>query len=729
MKNLQRYWLGAAVVCFAGLCGKAQAQNPGGHPTFRGAAPHFTTAQAQRGRSAYASSCAMCHGAGLAGTPAGPALNDNAFREQYRDITPGSLYAYLAGAMPSNAPGSLAASTYADLAAYLFQANGFSADEVAFVPPAASQAPFFGPVRHDAVSERVEAQHQAELSHLSPVDDATLRAPPDGDWLIWRRTYSGTGYSPLTQINRTTVKSLQVDWSWSLPVSSNEITPLEYRGVLFIKAANTVQALDVRTGELLWQYVRPYPESLHEGRTEIVKAIAIYQNMLYVPFLDGHMLALDIHSGRVLWDHVLIGAPEAATRLPGPMDSTDPQHFLMVADGGPIVADGEVIVGLAGCSNNYKGGCFIVGLNAQSGHEDWRFDTIARPGQPGGDSWNGAPVDQRYGASVWIPGSYDPRTDLVYFGTGQTYHLSTLLAPGSSGAYGGASTAALYTDSTVALNPRTGKLAWYYQHFPGDVWDLDWAFEQTLLSLPEHGRNEPLVVTAGKIGIFDALDASTGRYVFSRDLGVQNIVTGIEPGTGSKHIDASLVPQPEGPRPRNCGFARDEPSTAYDPQTHLMYVPMVDDSCPDPRDTGAAAVAGSRLTGTGHPFDGQYGRLEAFDLATGKLAWIRRQRASEISSALVTAGGVVFDGTLDREFRASDARTGQALWRIKLDSAPKSSPITFRVDGIQYVAVVSGPFENAPMLGDTSPEVSVPTAASTLWVFALPHQGREPADR
>lgn len=721
MKDHVQYVLGAGLACLALLPWQADAQGAAAAgPTFRGPPPHFTAAQAARGRSAYAASCAMCHGAQLSGTPAGPALNDTAFREQYRDITAGSLYAYIAGAMPSNAPGSLAADTYTDLAAFLFQANGFMAGDVAFVPPSASQAPFFGPIKHDAVYQRVQAEHQAQLSQLRPVDDQTLRTPPASDWLIWRRTYSASGYSPLAQINRANVKALQVAWSWSLPVSSNEITPLEHDGVLFIKAANSVQALDAVSGELLWQYVRPYPEWLHEGRTEIVKAIAIYQNMLYVPFLDGHLLALNIHNGQVLWDHVLIGASEAAARLPGPMDSADPQHFLMVADGGPIVADGEVIVGLAGCSNNYRGGCFIVGLNARTGHEDWRFNTIARPGQPGGDSWNGAPVEQRYGASVWMPGSYDPRADLVYFGIGQTYHLSTLLTPGPAGAYGGPSTAALYTDSTVALDPRTGKLAWYYQHFPGDVWDLDWAFEQTLLTLPQRGRLEPLVVTAGKIGIFDALDATTGHYVFSRDLGVQNIVTGIAAGTGAKHIDESLIPQPEGPRPHNCGFARDEPSTAYDPRTHLMYVPLVDDSCPDPRDTGEDAVPGSRLTGPGHPFDGQYGRLEAFDLATGKLAWMRRQRASEISSVLVTAGGVVFDGTLDRVFRASDARTGQPLWHVKLDSAPKSSPITFSVHGTQYVAVVSGPFENAPMLGDTSPEVSVPTPASTLWVFTLP---------
>jgi alcohol dehydrogenase (cytochrome c) len=467
---------------------------------------------------------------------------------------------------------------------------------------------------------------------------------------------------------------------------------------------------------------------MQDGRTEMVRAIALYQNMLYMPFLDGHLVALDIHSGKMLWDHVLVGPQEAANRLPGARDNaSSAQLYLMDADDGPIVVDGEVIVGLAGCINSYKGGCFIVGLNAESGHQDWRFDTIARPGQPGGDSWNGAPVDQRFGASVWIAGTYDPQTDLVYFGTGQTYVTSTLLRPGPYGPYGGPSTAALYTDSTVALNPRTGKLVWYYQHFPGDVWDLDWAFEQTIVTLPEHGRNEPLVVTAGKIGIFDALDAATGHYVFSRDLGAQNIVTAINPVTGAKSIDMSMVPSlgpaPSRPRRRNCGAARDEPSTAYDPVTHLMYVPFIDDSCADPRQLDQT-VAGSLVVRPGHPFDGEYGRLEAFNLQTGKFAWMKRQRAPEVSGALVTAGGVVFDGTLDRMFRASDAATGRTLWQSRLDNVPKSAPITFSVSGRQYVAVVAGGQFETPPGNRNTPEIAAPASANTLWVFSLPAPNR-----
>jgi len=346
-----------------------------------------------------------------------------------------------------------------------------------------------------------------------------------------------------------------------------------------------------------------------------------------------------------------------------------------------------------------------VGLNAQTGHEDWRFNTIARPGQPGGDSWNGAPVEHRFGGSVWLSGSFDPQLHLVYFGIGQTYKTSTLLPRRA-----GANNDALYTDSTVALDAKTGKLVWYYQHFPSDVWDLDWAFEQTLVDLPWQGQMRKMVVTAGKIGIFDALDRATGRYLFSRDLGLQNIVTSIDPLTGRKHIDADFLPRGAPSRGQFgsgvCPYARDEPSTALDPTKGILYVPILDDSCPDPK----------------HDFDGRYGRLEALDLATGRVLWMQRHRAPEISSVLVTGGGLVFDGGMDRRFRASDATTGQLLWEVRLDNAPKAAPVTFDAGGQQYIAIeTGGAFENMPR-ASTTPESMPPTAGSTLWVFGLPQR-------
>ena len=254
------------------------------------------------------------------------------------------------------------------------------------------------PPNHDAVFEATTAQRTALLNNIPPVTDAMLQHPPDGDWLTWRRAYNSLGYSPLRQIDSTNVHTLRGAWSWALPVSRDEIAPLVHDGIIFIKSANTIQALDGRTGDPLWQYVRPLPASLHDGSSAIVRNLAIYQDMLFAPTTDGHIVALNVKTGGVVWDQQVLGPKEIA-------------HHLEL-DGGPIVAKGKVMTGASGC-NTYPGGCFIVGLDAHTGNEVWRFHTIARPGQPGGDSWNGAPVDQRFGASVWTSGSYDPDLNLV----------------------------------------------------------------------------------------------------------------------------------------------------------------------------------------------------------------------------------------------------------------------------------------------------------------------------
>ncbi len=417
----------------------------------------------------------------------------------------------------------------------------------------------------DAVYQSIMAARQQQLSKLTPVTDAMLRHPSGVDWLSWRRTEEGLGFSPLHQIDRQNAGSLRVAWSWSLAVSLDEITPLVHDGVLFIQSANKVQAFDAASGDLLWAYTRNLTESLYNGKYSSVKNPAIYQDKLFCPMPDGHLVALDVHSGKVLWDHAVLS----------PEETKGGAHI----SGGPLVAHGKVITGVTFCIAS-KGGCFIVALDAQTGEESWRFNTIARPGQPGGDSWNVVrPSSQRYGAAVWTSGSYDPDLNLVYFGTGQTYDTSTLLDPHPGK---GESSDALYTDSTVAINPDTGKLVWYYQHMQRDVWDLDWAFEQSLIDLPIYGTTKKLLVTGGKIAIFDAVDRADGQYVFSKDLGVQNIVTAIDPKTGHKTISPAFAPEANQTKLLcpSAGGGRNWPATAYDPATKILYVPLVE-SCAD----------------------------------------------------------------------------------------------------------------------------------------------------
>jgi alcohol dehydrogenase (cytochrome c) len=563
----------------------------------------------------------------------------------------------------------------------------------------------------DAVFDQIMAGRSAKLAKLSPVTDALLDQAPDGDWLTWRRTWASTGFSPLRQIDKANVKRLTPAWTLVLPASSNEITPVVHDGVIFIDSGNTIKAIDAVSGDTLWQYVRQLPAALNNGRTAIVKNIAIYQDKIYAPTPDGHVVALDAKTGKLVWDTGVLGPKEAALRL----------------DGGPIVAHGKVIMGASGC-NTYAGGCFIFGLDAQTGAEAWRFHTLAQPGQPGGDSWNGAPPEERFGGSVWTSGSYDPQLNLVYFGIGQTYDTATLLMPH---ALKGVSNDGLYTDSTVALDPDSGKLAWHFQHVNRDIWDLDWAFEQSLVTVPVNGKPERLVVTGGKIALFDAVDRATGRYAFSRDLGIQTLVTAVDPKTGAKTINPDLKPVPGKPELLcpHSGGGRNWPATSIDPATHILYVQLFE-TCQTftwtPQDPAKTAAGGNDMQWVLHPrpdSDGKFGRLEAINLETGKVVWTQRQRAAFASSTLATAGGLVFVGSRDRYFRAYDSATGAVLWQTRLGASPSATPVTFTAGGKQYVAVVAG--NGGPVAWPfLTPEIENPPGNPTLWVFQLPDSDR-----
>jgi alcohol dehydrogenase (cytochrome c) len=674
-----------------------------------GKTPSFSAGQVERGKAGYvARGCgAMCHGDTLNGG-GGPALRGEAFGNKWRDFSPDALFTYIQERMPPGAGGTLSDETATDIAALIFATNGFAPGKRAFRPSKETfelARPALPTIKQDAHSSAALARRAALLESIRPVTDDMLRQPAESDWLTWRGSYAGLGYSSLRGINRDNAHRLTLSWARSVPSSANEFEPLVHDGVLFIKSGNRVQALDGTNGELLWEYARAYPAWMGEGQVEIVKNIAIYRDLLYVPFLDGHLLALNAKTGKVVWDHQLVGAAEDARRVPGGIASSDPQHSRMVADGGPLVANGTVVIGIAGCANAYKGGCFIVGVNADSGEEKWRFHTIARPGEPGGDSWNGAAWDKRFGASVWYSGTYDPQLNLVYFGISNTYNIDTLIKPQ---ARKGESKDALYTNSTVALDPATGKLAWHYQHFSGDVWDLDWAYERMLLTLPVGGATTNVAATVGKIGIVDVLDRKSGQYKFSVDLGLQNIVTGIDPATGKKEIDPRFLPAQDLTfKSSPCPFARNVPSTAYDPTSYILYVPIIDASC-----------------ATNRAFDGHYGQVMALDLAKQKVLWTQSHRTPEASSLLVTAGGLVFESTADRIFRASDAGTGKVLWQTRLDNMAKSNPISYSINGKQYVAIMAGGMLAQNLFNRLPEGDDITTNAQTLWVMSLPDEDR-----
>jgi alcohol dehydrogenase (cytochrome c) len=695
-------WIGA----FELLRLDAQSQPP---------ALSFTTAQADRGRVTYAERCASCHGQNMDDGAFAPPLVGVDFRQKWGWRSTDALFTLASTTMPPDRPGTLGDERYAELLALILQENGLQAGtrELPTDPNVlkALATPGWPRISGGGLAPGVTIPPPPAmpnpLDRLRPVTEAMLTKPSDGEWLLWRRTYDAYGFSPLKKINRTNVSDLRVAWSWALPNGPNEATPIVHDGVMFVWSyGDRVQALDAASGDLLWQYSRRLPAGIAPS---VKRSLAIYGTRLYVPTSDAHIVALDAKSGRVVWDKA-VADTKAGYRMTG----------------GPLIARGKVMVGTTGRAD---GGNYIAALDAETGNEAWKFFTIARPDEPGGKSWNGLPLEKRNGGSVWIPGSYDPVQNLAFFAAGNTYDTGPLRTPVNQP---GLSNDALYLDSTLALDPDTGRLAWHFQHQANGQWDLDWAFERLIVQLPVGRDNQSVVVTAGKQMIFDVVDTETGKYVASfdmaREAGLQNVVTAIDPKTGAKIVDPSLVPG-DGQTKTVCPHVdggRDWMPTSFDPSTRILYVPWVE-ACMDMVPVGPGE-RGSLSTGvrwTVRPksgTDGKYGRLEAINLVTKKTVWVDRQRAPVTSGALATAGGLVFVGGLDRVFRAHDAQSGAELWRMRLNDVPASSPISYSVNGREYVATVVGPGGSQSTAYTTLvPEMRMPPDhGATVWVFEVP---------
>jgi len=559
------------------------------------------------------------------------------------------------------------------------------------------------------------AQENTRLNGFTPVTDEMLLNPPDGDWLHWRRTYNGWGYSPLDQINKENVKNLDVAWTWSLTPGATETTPIVHDGILYIhNNLDKIQALDGATGDLLWEYIRDLPQAVVDagGNTASKRNMAIYQDKLIVATSDTHLIALDAKTGQLVWD------VQTADWNKGWRYSA-----------GPLVADGIIIQGMTGCGNAQPGGCFITGHNPETGEELWRLYSIAREGEDG-DTWNGLPLESRFGASVWIAGTYDPETNTVFTGVGQPYpwiaEMSGLLP-----AKEGVKNSALYSDSTLAIDPKTGKLKWYHQYLPNDTWDLDYVYERILVDLPVRGTERKQVVTTGKLGIIESVDRETGEWLWAKETVPQNVIAAIDPETGAKTINEAAVPH-IGQTTLNCPAdpgSRGWPATAYSPRTQTLYLPLSEfcsNTTPQPLDPGQIYTGGGRATFARIPVegsDGNIGRVDAVKLTDQSTVWSHRQRAPMTSGVLPTAGGIVFGGDLNRYFYAFDDETGEVLWKIRTNNAVNSFPITYEVDGKQYVAIAVGNGSSqARSLATLTPEIKLPAAGSALWVFALPDE-------
>ncbi len=532
---------------------------------------------------------------------------------------------------------------------------------------------------------------QAQFENFTPVTDAMLENPDPADWLNWRRTLDGWGYSPLDQINTDNVHQLQLVWSWQLPPGLSQPTPLVHDGVMFIPSPrNVVQAVDAVTGDRLWEHQRQFEASTDEldavGSGMRTRSIAIYGNKIYVNTSDAHIVALDARTGEVAWDHTVA-------------DYTLGYRYTS----GPIVVQGKIVAGMTGCQNYKNDVCFISAHDAETGDELWRTATIAGPGEPGGDTWGDLPLMYRAGADSWIPGSYDPQTGLTYWSTSQAKPWARV----SRGTDGDA----LYTNSVLALNPETGEIEWYYQFVPGETHDLDDVFESVLID--RDGRRS--LFKMGKMGILWEIDRTTGAFVAAHDLGYQNVID-VDPRTGQVTYRPGMIPQ-AGVEIEFCPDLlgiRNWRASAYHPATQALYIP-IHPTCVTGMFTELEQEVGNNYYAnrgwlqrgsTPHPASPDHrGHLVAMDINSGDLLWRYSMATRPGSAALTMGGGLVVGADTDRHLYVHDAANGDVLFQTRLPASVQGFPITYAVEGRQYLA--------APVGGNRS---------NAIYVFALPQQ-------
>lgn len=524
------------------------------------------------------------------------------------------------------------------------------------------------------------------------------------DWPHHLGTYRAWRYSALKQIDVSNVGRLAPVWVFQTGDYEGglQATPIVVGGVLYLSSSrNRVFAIEAATGKLIWQYNYPLPRTFQTFYGPWNRGVAVGNGRVFLGTLDNHVVALDQKTGREIWRTNVEDAQQCGCNITA----------------APLVVKDKVIVGVTGGDSAHRG--YVTAFDARTGRMVWRFWTIPGPGEPGHETWEGD--SWKYGGgSSWMTGSYDEALNLVYWSIGNP----------AADFYGGSRKGAnLYTDSVVALDADTGKLKWYYQQIPHDVWDFDTAYENILFDLPVKGRERKLLLNVNKSGFVWVVDRTSGEFVSAYPIVKHfNWIQGVsakgellgrnEPEVGKKKL---LCP--------SIGGGRSWNQAAYSPVTQWLYTTAIEwcqevISVPEEPQEGKVFFGG-QFENRHPPGETAYGHLDAVDPITGKVHWTYRYKYPLLASVLATAGGLIFTGDPEGFFFALDARSGKKLWSFQTGSGLRGSPISYAVNGRQYVATPSGwGSALAGLLPQLWPETEMFRGGSSLFVFALPEAGR-----
>lgn len=696
------------------------------------------SAQIDQGREAFEANCAVCHDSSLQGGAHGPSLTGKAFLATWGGKSSDDLFAFIKTTMPPGAGGSLTDREYLSVTGYVLSHGGHGPGNDAPlalgkpVPIAAVGAgagatsptsvaantgvsdeyvPVIGasslsdPAAEKAIAQMFAAMAvgNSEVANFTPVSEAMLTTPPPGDWLNWRRTRDGHGESPLAQIDTANAGSLKLAWVMALPDGTNEPTPLVHDGVMYILApGGRLYALDAGTGDFIWKYRYERPDGKKVALGP-VRNMAIYGTSLFIATQDASLVALDARTGRELWRTQKADTAEGFTHTAG-----------------PVVANGVLVSGINGCDRFKVTPCFISGHDPATGRELWRTATVAQPGEPGGDSWAGLPAEFRAGGDSWIGGSYDSALDTFYIGTAQAkpwVARSRRMSPGD---------AALFTNSTIALDPRTGRMKWYFQHNPGETLDLDSVFERVLIDID--GR--PSLLTVGKEGLLWKLDRRTGAYIDVAETVYQDVYSKVDRRTGRLTYRPDILAAKKGDYIPSCPSTfggHDWQASAYDSSNRSLIIPLLQ-ICGGLAggDVDFRIGGGGLGASPGKPgpiempgSNGNFGKLASYDVRTLKQSWQYQQRTPFTTAALTTKGGLVFVGDADRYFRAFDSSTGKILWQTRLGAPAHGFPISYAAKGRQYIAVPAGTLGALAVVAGQVGKIFLPANGNAIYVFAV----------